>query len=285
MIDYNEGYEAVARQFQDQGIPVDQPGFYDHPNFVKVEQQIPTYLNNYARFVATRTYTEEYLGRAQREIPLIAGSFHRELCVDGRLGACVDASGYLSRMLEREGFWNFMVKGSLTIDFPARSKIPRGYFWFMDEGDFVAGHAWLHAPPFVVLDVTVRQQPYRGKQREHLPDLVLADDSEPAEGSADDIMSPELRQYLTRRGVRPARHLVTVEPELPKFLQVFPASLVRARYTRLKYVPVAVTAPDLPLEQMRSMTFSDRTGGQVYTGVIQPMLAETRAAPADAQGR
>jgi hypothetical protein len=128
MADFTDSFEIVNTDLINKGVDCNNPGFYDHPNFLKVEAQFPEFLNNYARFVQQRHYDDDYLERARREIPVIARVLYEELLRDGRQGACVDMSGVLSRILEREGLWNFAVKGSLTVSFPRGSGMGDRYF-------------------------------------------------------------------------------------------------------------------------------------------------------------
>jgi hypothetical protein len=279
MIGFDGTYDEVAGQFAEQGIPTDQPGFYDHPNFLAVEQSNKAYIENYARFVATRPYEKEYLARARREIPLIAKRLHQEVVKDGRLGACVDASGVLSRILEREGLWNYQVKGALAIKFPPKSRLEPSYFWATGTG-ITAGHAWLYAPPFVVLDITIKQQPYRPRERGFLPEHVLAEVAQLGAGTAEEILDDSVRASLSRRGIDPKEQLRAHRPHLPRFLETFPAHSVRAGGTALKYITYAVMAPLESLEAMTAMSFSGRSGAEVYEQLIQPALVKARKSAA-----
>jgi hypothetical protein len=50
----------------------------------------------------------------------------------------------LSKIIEAEGYWNYIVKGSLSIDFPPEAKLKDRYFWSYDLGfKYAAAHAWL----------------------------------------------------------------------------------------------------------------------------------------------
>ena len=226
MISFQEGIDRLTADFTANGIPIDKPGFYDHPQFIAIEKSFPIYLNNYARFVQQRSYDGFYLDRARREIPIIANALHRELLSDGRQGACVDASAALSRILEKEGYWNFVVKGSLTITFASTSRIPNRYFWSVDQGDFVAGHAWVFAPPFKVLDITIRQQGHTRHEREYLPDSVLAESPSRSKPAVADIISPTLRSHLRGAGVLEKNQLKYVNPRMSLFLDTFDTYLI-----------------------------------------------------------
>lgn len=131
-------------------------------------------------------------------------------------------------------------------------------------------------PPFRVVDITLRQQPYEGDMRKHIPDWVVAEDTEETRGTADDILDSDTRELLSLRGVKPAHYLKVWDPRLPSFLEAFPAHIVRAGETTLKFVTVAVSAPDLPLEEITNMKFSGRPAGQVYRELVLPRLAQVR---------
>ena len=121
MTNFNAPFAEIERDFLVRQIPLNSPGFYDHPSFMEVERGNPSYLNNYARFVHDRQRTPAYDEHVRQTVPIVARVFHEHLKANGRLGACVDISGVLSRALEMEGVWNFVVKGSLTIEFPRKT--------------------------------------------------------------------------------------------------------------------------------------------------------------------
>lgn len=60
MTNFNAPFSEIERDFLDRQIPIELPGFYDHPNFMAVERGNPNYLNNYARFVHDRRRTHAY---------------------------------------------------------------------------------------------------------------------------------------------------------------------------------------------------------------------------------
>ncbi len=191
--------EKLIAEFQHYGIPTDTPGFCDHSAFLALERENPELLNLYAAFIAKQDYTQEYLDHAQKIISKTAMMLHRELVQHGRLGACVDISGILSRILDSEQIWNCGIKGSLTIAFPAESRLTSRCFWSCDHGEFVAGHAWIFAPPFTVVDIAVRQQPYEAVEAIYIPEKVLSVDTHSVEVDADDIVSPSARAEMRKK--------------------------------------------------------------------------------------
>lgn len=276
MTDFSEPFDAIQDDFERREIIYDTPGFYDSSKFLLVERARPEYLSNYARFVQGREYSDEYLLKARQEIEVIARSLYNELLRDGRQGACVDMAGVLSRILEREGYWNFVIKGSLTIEFPPTSGKSKRYFWTYDEGEFIAGHAWVYAPPFKMIDLTLKQQPHRTGDSNFLPDYVLAEDTTIEDPDADDVISPTFYLYMRELGIPKAEVLGTIAPNLQKFWDTFNTYMVEAQGTKLKYVPTANAAPDCPLEDLIGIS-QGKSGIELYHDVVLPELEAFRA--------
>jgi len=162
-----EEYRALCATFADYQIEPLIPGFYDHQRFLRAEGVDPAFIQKYARYIESQEYDEAYLTRCRREIPEIARIVWEELIADGRLGACIDIGMILSRILEREGFWNYMVKGSLTISFPEATGHPRRrfYSWDVVARAFDAAHAWIVAPPYAIVDISSKAATVSGQPR------------------------------------------------------------------------------------------------------------------------
>lgn len=273
MGDFRLSFEDLSKVFSRYDIPSTDPGFCDHPAFLKLETRNPELLNLYAAFVAKKTYSADYLSWARGVITRSATALHAELVRNGRQGACVDVSGILSRILDREGVWNVGVKGSLTIQFPKESGLETQYFWSSDEGNFVAGHAWLLAPPFTVVDISVRQQPYKSAMKHYLPEMVLSEESRRVDVFVEDIVSPSVRQAMLRCGIPKEHHLTACARYVPGIFEAIPPVLVPAMDgTILKYSPVAIHAPDKPLEEMENMDFGGLTPWELYTRKLRSAI-------------
>ncbi len=262
---FSADYASLEQDFVSRGIPIDSPGFYDDPNFLSAEHDNPAYLNNYAAFVAKRSYTAEYLLAAKQKIDIAASLLHRELAGHGRLGACIDISQILSRILDKEGIWNCCIKGSLTITFPIESHIDPKYFRSVDVGNFFAGHAWLFAPPYTVVDISVKQQPYESNALPYLPNTVLTTESSPMPFDVNDIVSPSVRQCFLDEGIPPELYLPQVATFIPDIFNSFPViSAAGLQGSILKYSPYAAFASDLPLEKITNMIFNGLTPWELY---------------------
>lgn len=273
MIHFTEPFEAIERDFVSHGIPVDIPGFYDDPSFIAIEKLNPSIIDNYARYVYERPRSPEYDMYARKVVPLIAREYHMQLKKNGRYGACVDISGLISRALEREGVWNTIVKGALTINFPLLTRIKPSYYWPIDNGVFTAGHAWVVAPPFFVVDVAVQLQPYEKSVTSLLPEMVCDEAVMLTRGAVEDLISPEVRKELSLQGVRPSQHLQFVRPDGESYLNTFHAREIVYKGTTLKYVFFGSTAPDTPFEEITSLQFEGKSGFDIYNEIIRPALA------------
>lgn len=278
MASFTEEFSAIHQDFAARKIPTETPGFYDHPAFMAHERTYPKYLNHYARFVHERPRTAEYDAHVRRVVPIVAAVYHDQLKKNGRLGACVDISALISRALEREGVWNFIVKGSLTIRFPSTSGIGTRYFWSVDTNQFVAAHAWVAAPPFFIVDVSARMQPYAGNEKHYLPDVVCEEGERLADATLNDIVAPAVRMQLSARGIPESKQLQHASPSTPAFIATFPTRLVGFEETELKYIPVATTAPDLPFERMQSMSFGGKSGYDVYANEVRAVIRSANGA-------
>jgi len=262
---FSATYEELAEDFRCRGISFDLPGFCDDPSFFEVERGDPHYLNHYAAFVAKRPYEPNYLARAKVIIDNAVSLLHKELVEHGRLGACVEISEILFRILEQEKVWSCCIKGSLTITFPRKSGIGTRYFWSVDHGNFAACHAWLCAPPYAVVDISVKQQPYQGKLEKYIPDRILTTNTRPVIVDVEDIVSPTSRMELSAYGVPPHQHLSEVAPLIPDIFDSFPAIAVPGlQGASLKYSPVAIHAPEDKLPDMKNMIFRGQTPWQLY---------------------
>jgi hypothetical protein len=271
---FTSTYEDLAEDFRGRGISFDSPGFCDDPSFFEVERGDPQYLNHYAAFVAKRPYEPNYLARAKVIIDNAVSLLHAELVEHGRLGACVGISEILFRILEQEKVWSCCIKGSLTITFPRKTGIGTSYFWSADHGNFVAGHVWLYAPPYTVVDISVKQQPYRGNEANYIPDRILTTDTRPVIVTDEDIISPPVRMDLSAYGVPPHQHLKEVAPLIPDIFEAFPAvSVPGLKGSSLKYSPVAIHAPEDKLPYLENMLFQGLTPWQLYHSQFAGKLA------------
>lgn len=259
----------LSEAFSNRGIPFDLPGFCDHPSFVAIERLDADFLNHYAAWVAKRQYEPSYLSKARTIIDRTTSVLYKALKDNGRLGACVDMSGILFRTLEEQGIWSCCIKGSMTATFPPQSGIGPRYFWSADHGSFVAGHAWLVAPPYQIIDLTLSQQPYEGQEKQYIPDTVMTTNASPDVVTLDDIVSPSKRAEMLALGIPYKDQLKASATLIPEIHASFPVLTVPGLdSSRLKYSPVAIGIPEEKLIAMRNMTFRGMTPWEFYRNHI-----------------
>src|SRR6266702_523451 len=205
--------KRLERAFRNRSIDFSRPGFCDDEPFLRAERLDARFLETYARYVEVRTYDDVYLTNAREKIEIVAEAVRSAVASDGRSGACVHASGMVARMLDRLQVWNYVAKVTLTITFGPSGHEPQ-YFWVLDEGNFVASHAIVVAPPYSVVDVTVKHQPYPRDKRALLPEIVLADQLEPSTWAADDLANPQLLNAVRAAGMRLEDYLKSAHPQL-----------------------------------------------------------------------
>ena len=170
--------------------------------------------------------------------------------------------------------WSCCIKGSLTITFPGKAGIDTRYFWSVDHGIFVAGQVWLYAPPYTVVDISVKQQPYRGNEANYIPDRILTTDTRPMIVTDEDIISPPVRMDLSAYGVPPHQNLKEVAPQIQDIFEAIPAvSVPGLKGLPLKYSRVAVHAPEDKLPYQENMLFQGLTPWQLYHSQFAGKLA------------
>ena len=248
--------EAADARLRKLGVNTSKPGFYDQPAFLAAEKTDPALLEAYADFVEERVHSKDYLASAERAVEQTTTFLYERLLADGRKGACVDISLVLSQFLERQGIWNYLVKGALTVVFPPSSGFDPRYFCPLTFGNnpAVTGHAWVCAPPFRIVDLTLTMQPYTGGEEKYLDGPVLAKSGRPTSVTAVDLFDspPPGYPYPTLKDAQES------DPTLLKRIKRYGAIEVPVRHTRLRYFACSPSAPDLPLEKARNLNLSGK---------------------------
>lgn len=210
-------------------------------------------------------------------IKKIASLLFYELVKNGRLGACIDISDIFTAICEREGIWSCRIGGSLTIEFPANSRLSTLYFYSLDSGSFVAGHAWAFAPPYSVVDISIRQQPNISLEKANLlPTVVLSLGTNklesPINGIYKDIMSSE---FIGQLGPRcfPEQYIQMFCPNIPDIFCAFPVILEQEQHgTTLKYIPVQPGCPEGHFETYKTMDFAGMTPYELYLKKLRSLI-------------
>lgn len=238
--------EALFKSYR---IPFSSPGFYDDASFIHAEQSDPAFIENYAKYVRYRDYTDEYLKDARAVIQRMAERLSNELQQDGRLSTCIIATKALTRMLERQGIWCYSVGGSLVVDPPSESGLsPVSLYAFdlVQNGNpgFEAGHTWVVAPPFEIIDLTIKQQPYPESALDKLlPNYILAEKPPILIPEVNNYCNPELlHAYL--RDPRITKFVTNAVKQVSSLQHHVPSSTVVTDCgVTLKYITCSIKAP------------------------------------------
>ena len=263
--------KTLTRLFANRGIPTDAPAFYNHPAFLVAERADPAFLEVYGSWVRSRPRTQEYDAHVRRVVPVMADVVGREIARDGQLGVCVDASMMLTKMLEEEGVWCYGAKGALTILAPSLSDPT--HFWMFDEIP-VAGHVWVVAPPFEIVDVTLKTQPYQRGEAVLLPPSVVTEHAEPIVPTAEEYVAASiLRREHARLGRLPSDIHFQMSPDLARAAEAFPSWQVQVGTATLRYAAGGVTVSDGPsLHAITSRRWNGRLAGELFDAVVRPAL-------------
>lgn len=261
--------------FVHRDIDPSRPGLHDSAAFLWAERQAPNALNMVARLVEARTYSAEYLLAAEKKVQVAADAVCSRVARDGRPGLCVVASGILSRILDELGVWNYTAKSNLAIYFPqAVSREPR-YFYSFDVEHFTAPHAIVVAPPFAVVDVTVKYQAYDDIAMAHaLPAMVMTKEFRPYHLSPAELISPEVRAVLNMQGMSIERFLARDRPDMLELMKHLPAREITFGESRLGYGLVAVGGYQEPLRDLHGQNCSidSMTPIKIYERDVLPRL-------------
>ena len=272
-----DGIEQLIKEFAAAKISTDEPGFYEEGAFIRREAQVPNYLHNYARFVDQQHYSPAYFDRAEPIIHVVSEELQLALKEDGSQEAHDEAPLVMSRILEREGVWNYVVSGSLTMTFPAGAGFEPFAFWSLEvRGDRAVdcSYHWVVAPPFQIIDIAIQACKYPNPFNHLLPKIVWENNPEPAVAEMSDIFSPNGVKQITEAGL-------TFEEALDRYLPYyrggfaasFPPRMVARMDTQLKYVPTGVHVAEQSLEQFTGFKSRGLNGAQIYAKKIQPRLS------------
>lgn len=251
----DEAVDRLRRLFAGLGIVPDEIAFYDSPAFIAAEQKDPEFLKAYAEWVMVRPRSSEYNAYVRSVVPKVANIVGHRLGVEQVYGACLNTAGGLVRMFDRLGIWSFVVCGSTNIQDLDHPELGSRYWWDVDKIDHpegVAGHAWVCAPPYMIVDVTLKNQQWDGEGfGDLLPEAILVDNGIRIVPKVSDIVSKGYRNYYAFKEGRydPLLHQ-RLKPDLKWMVNTFGAWQANVGRACLRYVPSAVTAIQEDLEEI-----------------------------------
>ncbi len=263
--------KVLARLFANRGISTDRIAFYNEPAFLAAEKRDPSFLEIYAAWVRARPRDKAYDGRVRSVVPRMAQILEHEIRTDSQLGVCIDASMMLTKMLEEQGIWCYAAKGALTVSAP--SLVRPTHFWMIDD-EPTAGHVWVVAPPFEIIDITLKKQAYAFGEAAILPDSVVLETAPQIRPTADDFCSASVLEHaFRRRGPLPEDIHFRLSPQLERAATSLPSFEVTIGETALRYAVGGVTLSDGPcLHAITSRRWNGRLAGELYDQIVRPGL-------------
>ena len=278
MIEIVEGLQQLQEDFAEAGISTDAPGFYEDFQFIRREHKDPTYLDNYARFVQWRPYDETYLDRADRIVHIVAAELQLAMQLDANQPSYDESPLVISRILEREGIWNYVVHGALSIAFPSGSGFEPHWFPSVDAERAtrkVSGYTWVVAPPFQVIDLTIQTQDFPHPVGHLLPKIILEQkkDTAPAVDDPTEILSAAAIDETRQAGLSLEEGLDRLAPGYNcRFAPDFPACTFLRDETRFKFVPMKIVTTEDAIEQFKGFVSKGRPAIEIYEQEIKPRL-------------
>jgi hypothetical protein len=266
-------FNRLDRQLSGLGINTGEFGFTDRPAFHAAERHNPTLIEDYARWVMLRPRDQDYDAHVRATVPRLAQLVATVLAEDGLEGSCEMACSLLTKGLDRLGVWSVGIVGSATFEVKGKD-IWRGLHT-VDRRDFPGaklGHTWVCAPPFVVLDASIKRQRWTGDIIEpYIPFIILDEVGRKTKPTPIDVVSAEIRaQLMARSGSLPANIIYELEPNLRAFGETFPATEIVVDQLTARYVPTAAALSDGTFEDINTGGSHGRVGGDIWDNVIAP---------------
>lgn len=268
-------HTGIDGRLRELGVDTTKFGFYDQPAFLAAERRDGAFLEQYALWVQSRPRTIDYDARVREIVPrlaeFLADLFERE----DMQRSCVHVSSMMPRILDRLGVWSFGLKGSMIAEV-AREDLWRGQS-MCDIPDFPGaelGHAWVVAPPFVIVDGTIRlQNPAGDRMNDFTPPIVAVEDAPLIKPTVDDVVSAELRAFHeSREGQLDSQLHHRLVPQLKRFGSAFPSREVRFGDLALRYVPAGVRISDVGLEEINGAG-EKLKGDEVWNDHVAPAFS------------
>lgn len=259
------------------GIDTSYSGFYNDPAFVRLEEQNPYFLQNYGFFVKYQSYKPKYLDYVRAVVPPVVKILHDELKFDGRLSACVDMSNGMSKVLEQHGIWCAVVAGGFNAKYPDPA-IEDRYLWHLNDPSkpfclgSMPGHVWLFCPPFEVIDITIKYQPYNQGQAEYLPSVVLQEKGTPFTATMRDLCGLAVRKVVAAHGISESQYFE--QTLFSHFTKHMRPMQYKIKKTKLRYIPFNFMASDAKgIEGVQNLTFRGKSLHALYLEKLVPILS------------
>lgn len=265
-------HELLTADFRASGIDPDRFGFYDQPAFLARERICPDYIARYAEWVLTRPISSAYDAHARATVPKLAHLISASFATCDARGRCLAATAMVTQMLDQLQVWSFGLVGSVVIEASAQG-LRRSIHTIALKGGprGIAGHAWVVAPPFLIVDASLALQHWDSAIAPLIPDVVLAGVQAPiVHARVEDCVSDRVRELFAQaEGWHDPRLHHRLDLRLGGFLRSFPAREVRSGDTRIRFVPVMIEQPCEALAQIE-LAGDEWSGQAIWNSIVGP---------------
>lgn len=266
-------YQRLNTQLTDLGVKTDQFGFCDQYEFLVAEQRNPALLETYAQWVMLRPRDAKYDAHVNYTVPKLAQLVAKVLEEDELEGSCEMACALLTKGLDRLGVWSVGMVGCSTFEVKEEN-IWRGLHT-VDRADFLGarlGHIWVCAPPFVVVDASIKRQRWSSDAiYPFVPSIILDSHGRKTKPTPQDVVSADIRvEMMATHGSIPNGVIYQLEPNLKTFSETFPATEIVVDNLTARYVPTAANLSDGTMENINGGGERGRVGSEIWNDVIAP---------------
>lgn len=267
-------HALLTADFEASGIDTRVFGFTDQLGFLVREGTDPAYLERYAQWVLTRPRSPAYEDHVHATVPKLAHLLSTAFATHDAHGRCHYACSMMTRMLDLLQVWSFGLFGSVVIEAPDQGlrRTMRTIAFKRDpDPDAAAGHAWVCAPPFLIVDTTLALQGWDAAILPLLPGVVVAgSEASKVEARVEDIVDDRVRDlFADAEGWHDPYLHHRLDPSLRGFHQTFPARDVIMTKVHMRFVPILVRQPTERLAEIE-MKRGGPSGQAVWNSIVAP---------------
>ncbi|GIL40430.1 hypothetical protein [Roseiterribacter gracilis] len=238
------------------------PGWYSDPSFLRAAHEDPALWTDYALDAAQRGAKLDAAAHTRRVLAAVLPGIAALFAADATEGDCLKRALLLQRLLEEAGVWCWVTQGGMTAEFPEEWCIaPIGFRPL--SLTVPLGHCWLVAPPFRVVDLSLKHQPDSARGARRLPAVLAVEQVEPLPLSILDVAD---RQLIEQVGAA-----ADLPPALREFNRDFPACRFLQDRVRFRYTPTAIAIPAPPLDDWQQK-IAGVTPREIFRTLVAPAL-------------
>ena len=267
----------LAEIFAAYDIDTNEIAFYNSENFLLAEQENPDMRFLYGHHVNQLAQSKSQLDQNAECIRTLCKILYRFIEDDPQQGTCVDLSCMVSKFLEAYGIWNYCISGSMNLRNPALKLAGnQSYFWALDVGNPIVGHAWVVAPPYEIIDLSLHSQPYTSNEQELVPNYILQKSGNIISATTYDHVSPERRiSEWGKPNQLDNKAYYELDSRIKTADEYFPCYEFAVNETTFRYLCCGVAASDAKcISELRGRRWKNMYPLEIFENIVQPQMAK-----------